>query len=478
MLSLIDHLRRTISQHALLPPGSRVIVGLSGGADSVALTVLLTDLAGELSIGVAGLAHLHHGLRGSAADEDEAFCRALADRLALPIAVERTDVRALARAGRRSVEEAGREARYRFFDRVAAASGADRVAVGHTLEDQAETFLLNLLRGAGPRGLGGIYPRAGTVVRPLLDVRHADLREYLRGRGIGFREDESNLDTRMLRNRVRHVLLPFLEAHFTPGAAAVLARNAAVARDDAEWLEHAAGEAWARAACPKGTGVDLDVAALVAGPPALSRRVVLRALKACAGGRFIGFDHVDALLALASPAGGPAACDLPGQRVERRGGRLILRPRLGPARPKRAVSSGFEYLLSIPGGARVSEAGVAITAELGPGLEQDRLEALCAADPGHVAVVDAAAVPGALRVRSPRTGDAFRPLGLGGTKKLQDLFVDRKIARAERDRVPLVVDAADRIVWVAGHAASEDFRVTGPTGAVVILRLEALGERV
>jgi tRNA(Ile)-lysidine synthase len=472
MLSLIDRVRRTISQHALLPPESRVVIGLSGGADSVALTVLLTELAPVDVFTVAGLAHLHHGLRGSAADEDEMFCRALADRLALPISVERRDVRALAREGRLSVEEAGRHARYRFFDRVAARAGADRVAVGHTLEDQAETFLLNLLRGAGPRGLAGIHPRAGLVIRPLLDVRHDDLRKYLSDRGIGFREDESNLDTRMLRNRVRHILLPFLETHFSPGAAAVLARNAVVARDDAVWLEHEADKAWARMARSTDAGVDLDVAALAADAPALSRRVALRALEACAGGRFVGFEHVEALLALASRDAGSAACDLPGQRAERRGDRLALRPRPGPARRSETTSSSFRYSLSIPGGARVSEAGVTITAELGPRPVDGGLDSLCAASPGHVAVVDAALLQDALTIRSRRPGDRFRPLGLAGRKKLQDYFVDCKIAREERDRVPLVVDAHDRIVWVAGHATSEDFRVTGPTGAVVILRLE------
>ncbi|MBE3098815.1 MAG: tRNA lysidine(34) synthetase TilS, partial [Planctomycetes bacterium] len=351
------------------------------------------------------------------------------------------------------------------------------ILTAHTLDDQAETFLLNLLRGAGPRGLAGIHPRAGAVIRPLLDVRHEELREHLRDRGFDFREDESNLDTRMLRNRVRHVLLPLLEAQFSPGAAAVLARNAVVARDDAAWLEREADRAWAGIGLPAGTGVDLDVAALLALPPALSRRVALRALEAGAGGRFVGFEHAEALLALASRDAGSAAGDLPGQRAEKRGGRLALRPRVEPARRREIAPSGFEYSLSVPGQTRVSEARVTITAELGPRLEDSRLHGLCAASPGRVAVVDAALLPDALAIRSRRPGDVFRPLGLAGRKKLQDYFVDRKIARAERDRVPLIVDVRGRIVWVAGHAPSEDFRVTGSTGAVVILRLDEWGDR-
>lgn len=477
MPSLIDRVQRTIRQHGLILPGSRVVIGLSGGADSVALAVLLGELSADGGFEIVRLAHLHHGLRGTAADEDETFCRTLAARLALPIDVERVDVGALARERRQSIEEAGREARYRFFSHVADLAGADLIAVGHTLEDQAETFLLNLLRGAGPRGLAGMRPRAGRVIRPLLDLRHADLREFLAERGLTFREDETNQDTSLLRNRVRHVIIPFLEEQVSPGLMPVLARNAAIARDDAAWMDAEAARVWSRVARTSEGGVDLDCAALAGEALALAGRIALRALETVSSGRFVGFDHVEALLALVRGEAGGVAGDFPGLRAERNSGWVSLRTRTGTGREPTRAATEFCQLLSIPGEARIPEAGVTVTAEFVPGPGDGGPEPLLAGNDGRTAVVDAAVLGTRLKVRSRQPGDRFRPLGLGGTKKLQDFFVDRKVAEAERDKVPLVVDAEDRIVWVAGYATGEDFRVTARTGAVVILKLETWGDR-
>jgi tRNA(Ile)-lysidine synthase len=476
MPCLLDRVRRTIHQDDLIPPGSRVVVGLSGGADSVALTVLLAELSSRDAFAIARLAHLNHRLRGTAADEDEAFCRGLAADLGLPFEVDRADVGALARDNRQSIEEAGREARYRFFDRVADLTGADRIAVGHTLEDQAETFLLNLIRGAGCRGLSGMPIRSGRIIRPLLDTAHADLRRFLAERGQRFREDETNRDTRLLRNRVRHLIIPFLEQQFSPGIAAVLARNAAIAREDSAWLDAEASRRWEHVARSSGNGIVLDCPLLCREAPAVARRIALRGLETASPGRFIGFGHVEALLSMARGEA-PHAADFPGLRAERDGTRLTLHPRPGRGRGTGAKRPGFSCALSVPGVAVVDEIGMTIAAERGPRPAGDSIEGLVAASSGRVAVVDLATAAGPLRVRSRKAGDRFRPLGLAGTKKLQDFLVDRKVAARDRDRVPLVVDGLDRIVWVGGHAICEDFRVTSATAAVVILRLEDRGDR-
>ena len=180
--SLLQQVRRTIRRHALCPPGSRVLVGLSGGSDSVALTLLLRELAEHGGFSVVALAHINHQLRPDAG-RDEQFCRDFAARLDLPIHVEAVDVRSYAASQRLSIEDAARRLRYESLRRCAIEIRADRVAVGHTRDDQAETFLLKLIRGAGLTGLGGIYPQRGDVIRPLLEASRADLREYLKGRG-------------------------------------------------------------------------------------------------------------------------------------------------------------------------------------------------------------------------------------------------------------------------------------------------------
>jgi len=319
--ALHQRVRRTIERHALCPPGTRVLIGLSGGSDSVALLFLLRDLAENGNFSVAGLAHLNHRLRATA-DRDEAFCRELAGRVGLRIVVQNEDVKAYARGRNLSVEDAARRIRYDFMEQTADALAADRIAVGHTQDDQAETFLLKLIRGAGLAGLAGIHPRRGRVIRPLLDVSRADLRRYLTGRGERWIDDESNDDLDNPRNRIRHVVLPELDCAAGGATRPAIARAAGLAREDAEWLDELAARRYEELAVETQDGLAIETAALLAEPPPLRRRVLLRALRAAAGGREVALDHVEAAMAaLAGTAGG---ADIPGARVELRRGKLVL----------------------------------------------------------------------------------------------------------------------------------------------------------
>jgi tRNA(Ile)-lysidine synthase len=327
MSTLFERVRQTVVEQALFADGDALVVAVSGGADSTALALLLRDLAPGLGARVAVLAHLNHQLR-PAADADEAFCRDLADRIGVPFASRRVDVRAEQRRRRTSLEDAARTVRYMFLSEVAAVHAASRIAVGHTRDDQAETVLLRLVRGAGPAGLAGIHPRMGQVIRPLLDARRREIEAWLRERGQPWCEDESNADRSIPRNKVRHEVLPGLLDAFGPGVVDVLARQAAVSRDDADWFEMVATETAARLVIEDGGAVAVERTALGALHPAIARRVVLTALRRVAatglgrrsrgGGAFVGFEHVEAVLALARAGSG--ALDLPGQRVRCRRG--------------------------------------------------------------------------------------------------------------------------------------------------------------
>ncbi len=220
MSPLARRVWRSLQRQGLLKTDERVAIAVSGGSDSVALVWLMREIASAGHIQVSGLMHLNHGLRGQDADDDETFCRALAARLGWPFEAERVDAAALARSRAQSIETAGRAARYEFFADAARRLGADVVMTGHTLDDQAETVMLRLLRGAGTRGLTGVRARRGPYVRPLLHTRRADLREYLAAIGEPFREDASNEDRSIPRNRVRHELMPLMSA-LAPGAIAV-----------------------------------------------------------------------------------------------------------------------------------------------------------------------------------------------------------------------------------------------------------------
>jgi tRNA(Ile)-lysidine synthase len=458
----------------MIPAGSRVLVGLSGGPDSVALTLLLRELEPRVPMSLAGVVHVNHGLRDAAAD-DERFCGELAAHLGVPVRSVAADVRQLARNRRTSLEDAGRTARYEAFESARVELGADLVATGHTRDDQAETFLLRLIRGAGPRGLAGIYPVAGRTIRPLLDVRRDDLREFLRQRQQAFCEDESNRDLSIPRNRIRHELLPYLVRHVSPGVADVLAREAELARLDADYLDRRAIDLAASIVLTDVSGpasgvrtadahsspttIDIDGASLAALHPALASRVARLALQLLAPDKFIGFDRVSELLQLA--AGTRPALSLPGQQAERAGGRIVL-----TREPIRGFANSFRVLLSIPGEVTLEPHGWAVSAGSSGAHAADGLAVAVRAD--------ALRLP--LAVRSRKRGDRFRPPGLGGRqRKLQDVLVDRKVPRIGRDGLPLVVDADDRIVWVVGVDVAEDFRVTEPSQAVIFLKARRLG---
>jgi tRNA(Ile)-lysidine synthase len=497
-MQLSDRIRRTVRTHGLFGPGSRVMVALSGGADSVALVHLLRELedlppeggsyeaprtrperesheapaAGVGTVRLTGLAHFNHQLRGGEADADEAFCRTLAEELGVPFEAGRADVRAAAAAAGRSVEDMARQLRYAFLEEAATRVGADVIAVAHTLDDQAETFLLRLIRGSGPRGLAGIHRKAGRVVRPLLDVRRAELRAYLAARKLPFREDATNADLSIPRNRVRHQLIPYLEEHFSPGIAEVLAREAAIARDDEARLSVEAidlvGSLVLQTSGPEQPDAPLkiDAGALTSLPPALAARVARLALERGAPGRFAGYEQVERLLEFARSARPGSAMSLPGQQAVRSDRFVELGPPPPPA--GEADTNSFRFPLSIPGEVVLAPQGWVVSA--GPDAQEG------AAAPGELAVrVLASAVQTPLVVRSRVPGDRVRPAGMGGRrKKIQDLFVDRKIPRGLRDTVPLVVDASGRIVWVVGEALGEEFRPSGASAGVILLKARRL----
>jgi tRNA(Ile)-lysidine synthase len=321
MTSLLQQVRRTIRRHALCPSGSRVLVGVSGGSDSVALVLLLRELSEHGGFSVVALAHVNHQLRPEAG-RDEQFCRELAARLDLPIRVELVDVRSYAVSQRLSIEDAARRLRYECLRRCAVEIRADRVAVGHTRDDQAETFLLKLIRGAGMTGLGGVYPKRGDVIRPLLAASREELREYLRALGQPWVEDDSNTDLKNPRNRIRHRVLPELNLASGADTTYAIARAAGLAREDSQWLDDLSDARFGALVREAPYGLDIDAAALDEEPAPVQRRILLRGLRMVADYREIGLEHVEAALGVAAGLSGGA--DIPGGRVELRRGKLVL----------------------------------------------------------------------------------------------------------------------------------------------------------
>lgn len=469
-MTLLDRVTRTIQRYQLADAKTRVVAALSGGSDSVALVHLLRSLHESGGLQFIGICHFNHRLRLSASG-DAAFCRTTANSLAQPILIEEESVADRARVERRSLEDAARTARHAFFERARRHFDADVIALGHTRDDQAETFLLRLLRGAGPRGLAGMHPRRGQTIRPLLECRRSELRDYLAGRRIAFVEDESNVDVTIPRNRVRVELVPFLERRFNPSIVDVLADEAQLARADWQFMEEEVERLIPSICRSDANGWRLDAGQLGTLPVAVRRLLVRRVLIDAAGGRAISFAHVEEAIRVVREGG---AVDLPGHRVQRFGAEVVLSPRgeeRGRGRP--VASNFFSFSLSIPGEVALPGSHEVLSAEIADSALQDRGANL--GSDRMIAMIQFREGLDPLTVRNRRPGDRFRPLGLSGRKKLQDFFVDRKVPRERRDFIPVVADQLGRIVWVAGQAVAEEFRVTDPAQAVIILRLKVVG---
>ncbi len=462
---------RTILRFSMVRRGDRVLVGLSGGADSVALTHALFALRTELEIHLV-IAHLNHGLRDDAA-ADEGFCRELAGKLGVAFVVGRTDVTQKATSEKRSIEDAGRAARYAFFAAQAERHQCHRIATGHTMDDQAETLLMRLTRGSGTRGLASVYPvmtpgarspelcTTIATIRPLIDVRRHEIEAFVAEQGLSYREDPSNRDRRFTRNRLRHDVLPRLVKELNPRLVATLARTAEILRDDEDFMDKRALEAFDRAATRSSAEIRLSISALADSHPALRRRVARLAVEHIRGDtRDLSMQHVRDLLGLLEPGKSGREVHLPGVVVERSFDELLLFPKSARRGhdPSDTGYNSFEYRLAIPAELPIRECRGLLTAHLVESIRVSDQPGAAAGNAVDVGVEDGIAE---LHVRSPRPSDRFRPLGAPGSKPLVRYLMERKVAKRKRRHVPLVVRVDDEILWVAGHSVSETARL-GP----------------
>jgi tRNA(Ile)-lysidine synthase len=474
----------TLARHDMLRPGDRVLVAVSGGPDSTALLTLFRRAASRLGVELH-VAHLDHGWRGRGSARDAEFVRRLALRMGLPVTIGHAGDRATPGPARRqsSREAIGRALRLRFLMETAGAVGAARVALGHTLDDQAESLLMRLLRGSGTRGLAGTYPVVdGLFIRPLLDVRRTEIVRYLRSRGQTYRVDPTNRDTTLTRNRVRRRLIPLLEREFNPAATEVLARSAGLLRDEEAWMDDLSRAAFQSVATIEPGGVSLAAPSLLAMPRALARRVLRRAVETVRG-HLLGLDfrHVEEMERLLDRPG-LASIDLPGGlRVVQRPGTLRLEsaatggraahPARGSAARRSRTGDGAaaggcrEAVCPIPGSVDLPGLGLALRARIVAPEDP-------AVAPGpDRACLDADLLPGPLLVRPRRPGDRFVPLGGPGTRKVKSFLIDRKIPVAERGRIPLVLENG-RVAWIVGHRIDDRFKVTPATRRILVLEKE------
>ena len=429
--------------------GATILVALSGGPDSVAMLHALRALKVRFSFRIVA-AHLNHGIRGDEADRDEAFVRNLCARCDIQLVVKRA--RTLS-ANMPNLEERAREARYAFLNSVADRIGADYLALAHQADDQAETVLMRMLRGAGVAGLAAMSERGpGRIIRPLLSVTRAEVMAYLEGIGEGFVNDSSNQSDVILRSRVRGELIPTLERQYAPGLRARLVRLASEMRAVDDFIVEAARRELAQPSMHGG----LDLVRFAQLHPALQAEVIRCFIAREAGNlRRIERSHIEAIrhLCLEGPPNG--ILNLPGIRMIREYDVLKASRERVPSAP---------FMVKLVGGQRqVPEANFAFeTRELinvGAGIPASKFEAL----------FDASEAQGNLIVRSFRNGDRIAPLGMRGHRKVQDIFVDHKVSRAKRATFP-IVELKGEVAWLPGLVRGRVGLITEATENVLLIR--------
>jgi len=445
----------------MLAKNDTVVVGISGGPDSVALLCALEEIGRIKRLNLKmHLVHINHMIRARQADEDERFVRELAGSRGLGLSVYRRDIRGIAKRKKKSIEETAREESYRIFGNAARRLNAGKIALGHTADDSAETFLFNMLRGAGFRGLSGIPPtrelegkRPAIIIRPLVCCTREEVLAYLKEKGARYRIDSTNLETDYVRNKIRLELIPYLEKTFNPKLRRNIGRLAKHFAELDRRMILEARRLWKACATREGKAeIRFSARNLARRDDSVLAYLIRRACEHLAGEPCAaGFTHMQEITRLIRSRDAGEVRSLPKKlQVEKTAEEIIFR------RARRRSRGLPPKALSVPGKASYKPGGPVVEAgraKRPKGLKRERRS------PKEVIDFDKARVLGArFSVRSWRKGDVFHPLGMKGEKKLQDFFTDEKIPRSERGRIPLVL-AGGEIIWVGGRRISEKVKV-------------------
>jgi tRNA(Ile)-lysidine synthase len=463
---LFNRVRKTIDRYHLLARGDRLIVGVSGGMDSMVLLHLLNAYRQEFDLSLI-VAHINHGLRPMESEQEAELVQKESERLGSTFEYGQFDVKEFQKAGGLSLQDAGRRIRFHFFNSLLSKYGAQKIALGHHADDQVETVLLRLMRGSGLRGLKGMLPiRQGRVIRPLLEVWREEIESFARGKGVPYCLDSSNLKRDYLRNRLRLELIPMIEKEYQPNFRAVIMRASIIFREENDYLERGAEEAYQKIVQEGKDALSFKFSGYQSLDKAIQWRVVQKMLiriygreMSCEEEEWPDVNQIYRTLHQPVPS---FLLELPhGVCLEKRYDIVsLVKGRARPIPP-------FEIELAVPGRTFIEEIGKEVVIEEISG--DDKLAGLNEAR--HTVLLDYQSLQFPLKMRNFRPGDRFQPLGVKGTQKLKEFFIDHKIPRFERPKIPLLI-AGEVIAWVVDYRIDERVKVTEKTERV--LRVEVL----
>ncbi len=453
----------------MLAGGETTVVAVSGGPDSMALLKVLDHLREELAVRIV-VAHFNHGLRGEEGARDEEFVRKEAGQMNLAFECGRADIPRLLPSSGRSTEDLCRRMRYDFLCDVAGRRGAQRIALGHHLHDQAETVLMNLLRGSGPRGLKGMQPMRNTLmIRPLLELGRDEILRFVEECGIEYVRDSSNVSERFLRNRLRKSLIPEMR-RFNPRLDVTLVKTAEILRNEDAYLQTIVEERLCEWGIPREAKTfQVSVDALRSLDPALGNRILKELLERMTPeGTGIAYAHVLAVARMISRDDPSGEISLPNRIVARRDFSkkilILKKSERGKKGGEGNVRSSFEFCVQPPAVVAIDDIGAALHFSW---AEREGMDFSIAGR----AYMDDGRIEYPLVVRNRRSGDRFQPFGMAEHKKLKDFFIDVKLPRERRDEVPLVADQKS-LLWVAPWRLSERVRITGTTRRILMVEIK------
>lgn len=468
---MLEKVRRTIERYRMLERDDRVGIAVSGGPDSVALLNVLCGLRDHLALRLVIL-HLNHGMRGEESDNDALFVTSLGAQLNIPVEAKKISIPQLKRRIKGTTEEIARNERYAFFRDAANLCHLNKIALGHTLDDQVETVLINIMRGSGLEGLRGMLPvRDGIFIRPLIETSREEVLMFLRKEGLGFTTDASNESGEYLRNRVRHFLIPAIERTFERPIAGNIRRLTEIMRLEDDFMKKVAEDTLKSWGVRKDTNeFRISTVQLRGIHEALRQRIVKEILEELSPGKNgIEYRHIQDVIELIESKGPHSVVSLPFSISARRNyDEVCITTGLTDNSARKSSSKGttttpFEYIVEIPGSVKIEETGEEIIVSL-VRPEEVHFES------GKEAFMDYSTLILPLCVRNMREGDRIQPLGMKGHKKLKSVFIDEKIPWRKRRQLPLVVDGHS-VVWIPRLRLSERVRVTETTEKVVKVRI-------
>ncbi|MBN2516843.1 MAG: tRNA lysidine(34) synthetase TilS [Deltaproteobacteria bacterium] len=471
---MLQKVRQTIEKYKMLDAEDRVGVAVSGGPDSIALLRVMTNIAAEFRLSLV-IIHVNHDLRGEESEREERFVRTLGESMKIPVAARKISIPAIRKREQGSVENISRRERYGYFEEVKESYSLDKIALGHNQDDQAETVIMKFLRGSGLEGLRGILPvRDGMYVRPLIEATREEILVFLREEGAQYMTDSSNVDDIYVRNRIRNRLIPALKEQYNPRLAENIARMADIIRLENDFIEQYVKDALLKLnIIYEGNKVGINIPDFKLLPPVIRLRIIKRLLQNRSSSKMkISYVHVKAVIGLIEGPRSNGLLDLPlGIMVRREYDNLTIvkdevSSKLTDPHDKNKKRkddkwgvNDYYYDIFIPGTVKIKEAGLTIDFSC-IGIEQIDFNA------ENTVFMDYDSLTFPLIIRNIRAGDRMQPLGLGGTKKVKSIFIDKKIPRSKRGKTPLLVDQIS-VLWIPGIKLSDRVRVTDATKTVL-----------